>query len=179
MKIKTSRFGEIEIQESEIINFAEGILGFEEEKKFSIIDPDNQTLILWLQSLTTPEICFPILEPSLFITEYNRTLVPSDLASIKLENNNEALFYNILTIPSDIQFISANLKAPIVINPKLNCGKQIVLQDNKLDVKHPMYKELKKAITMVRLNDANESTEQIKTMRTNDIVRKINPSASL
>ena len=50
MKITTTRFGELEVDKKDIIEFTEGLLGFENLKKFFIVDPGDQTLILWLQS---------------------------------------------------------------------------------------------------------------------------------
>ena len=39
MKIKTRDFGEIEIDESTIINVPEGIIGFESVKRYTLIYP--------------------------------------------------------------------------------------------------------------------------------------------
>lgn len=153
MIVATSRFGKIEINENEIINFKEGILGFEKENKFCIIDPNDQTLIIWLQSVSTPELAFPIIEPQIFKADYQAQLLPADLISVQLESQSKAYVYNILTIPGDISEMSANLKAPIVINSEKNVAKQVVLQNNKLEVKFPMYKELKAAIINFKKSD--------------------------
>ena len=56
MKIDTTRFGELEVENSDIISFKEGLLGFENLKKFFVVDPGDQTLILWLQSTEQPNI---------------------------------------------------------------------------------------------------------------------------
>ncbi len=151
--VSTSRFGKIEINDNDIINFNDGILGFENENKFCIVDPNDQTLIIWLQSITTPELAFPMIEPQIFKADYQANLLPADLSSVQLETQTQAYIYNILTIPADISEMSANLKAPIVINSQNNLGKQIVLQDNKLEVKFSMYKELKTAILNFKQSD--------------------------
>ncbi len=158
MQISTSRFGLIEINETDIIKFNDGILGFENEDKFCIVDPNDQTLIVWLQSVKTPELAFPMIEPQIFKADYQANLLPADLASVQLENQAQAYTYNILTIPADISEMSANLKAPIVVNPNTSLGKQIVLQDNKLEVKFPMYKELKAAILSFKQSDDSVRT---------------------
>ena len=54
--------------------------------------------------------------------------------------------------------MSANLKAPVVINSAKKVGKQIVLQDSKLSVKHEMYKELKTYIVNFSSDDAKRSS---------------------
>jgi len=154
------RFGNIEISENEIINFNEGLLGFEDELEFCLVDPNDSTLILWLQSTKTPSICFPIIEPN-FFTENSEFKIPlSDLATLEIEDTNKLVF-NILTIPAAATEISANLKAPIVINNTTRSAKQIVLQDNKLSVNENIYEGLKKSISSFKLNKDNSYSSQI------------------
>ena len=71
MKISTSRFGELDVSNKEIISFKEGLLGFEHLKKFFIVDPGDQTLILWLQSSEDGNVAFPIIEPKIFLPNYD------------------------------------------------------------------------------------------------------------
>ncbi|MCB9094864.1 MAG: flagellar assembly protein FliW [Halobacteriovoraceae bacterium] len=157
MKIETQRFGTQEVNESEIISFPEGILGFEGENQFIVIDPSDSTLILWLQSIKSPEIAFPIIEPQLLDPASQVQLLPADLKSLSLESSTGATTYNILTIPADIKYISANLKAPVVINSKLKIGRQIVLQDSKLEVRAEIYNQLKTAIASAKSAASNDS----------------------
>ena len=118
-------------------------LGFENLTQFFIVDPGDDTLIMWLQSLEDGSIAFPIIEPQVFQEGYDLELLPSELRSLEMENIEDAKVYSILTIPKDVTQISANLKAPIVINGAKNIARQIVLQNNKLSVRHGMYRELK------------------------------------
>ncbi|MDH4467738.1 MAG: flagellar assembly protein FliW [Bacteriovoracaceae bacterium] len=160
MKVLTTRFGELSVNKEDVIRFKEGILGFEEHKNFFIVDPNDNTLILWLQSTDTPNIAFPMIEPQIFKSDYFPVLMPSDMSSIDLEETSDARVYSILTIPADYTQMSANLKAPIVVNVKKNIGKQIVLQDNRMLVKHEMYKELKLAISSHATSDDRRRTMQ-------------------
>ena len=158
MKVNTTRFGELEVKNEDIINFSEGLLGFENLTKFFVVDPGDSTLILWLQSTEDSSIAFPIIEPKIFKPDYVAKLLPADMSSVDLENISNAKIYSILTIPSDITTMSANLKAPVVINNQKNIAKQIVLQDNKLSVKYEMYKELKMYIVSYASNDNTRTT---------------------
>ena len=158
MKINTTRFGELQVNNEDIINFSEGVLGFENLSKFFVVDPGDSTLILWLQSIEDSSIAFPIIEPKIFKPEYVAKLLPADMNNVKLENASDAKIYSILTIPSDITTMSANLKAPIVINNEKKIARQIVLQDNKLSVKYEMYKELKSYIVSFSSNDSTRTT---------------------
>lgn len=157
MKVKTTRFGELEVDKKDIITFKEGLLGFENQTKFFIVDPGDQTLILWLQSVDDEKTAFPILEPKIFNPDFQVNLLPAELASLELENLSNSSIYTILTIPRDVTEMSANLKAPIVINNQNKLARQIVLQDSKLDVRAKMYRELKSYISNFASDDSTRT----------------------
>ena len=157
MKIKTTRFGELEVDKKDVIEFTEGLLGFENQKKFFIVDPGDQTLILWLQSTDDAGTAFPIIEPKIFQPSYMVKLLPVELNSLSLENLQNASVYTVLTIPQNVTEMSANLKAPIIINNKTKMARQIVLQDSKLEVRFKMYMDLKKYIVNYSTNASDDS----------------------
>jgi len=158
VKVKTTRFGELEVNPNDIVTFSEGLLGFENLKKYFVVDPGDSTLILWLQSTEDEKVAFPIIEPKIFKPDYIAKLLPADLNGLELESLQSAKLYSILTIPANVTEMSANLKAPVVINSAKKVGKQIVLQDSKLSVKHEMYKELKVYIVNFTSDDARRTT---------------------
>jgi flagellar assembly factor FliW len=161
VKITTTRFGELEVKRGDIIHFKEGLLGFENLKKFFIVDPGDQTLILWFQSIDDENTAFPIIEPSIFHPNYSAKLLPPELSSLELENLSDASVYTILTIPQKVTEMSANLKAPIIINNKNKLARQIVLQDSKLEVRYEMYAELKRSIVNFDSDDSKRTTAKI------------------
>jgi flagellar assembly factor FliW len=158
VKIKTTRFGELEVNPNDIVTFAEGLLGFENLKKYFVVDPGDSTLILWLQSTEDEKVAFPIIEPKIFKPDYIAKLLPADLNGLELDSLQNAKLYSILTIPANVTEMSANLKAPVVINSNKKVAKQIVLQDSKLSVKHEMYKQLKMFIVNFSSDDARRTS---------------------
>lgn len=144
MKVNTSRFGVVDMAEADIVEFADGLLGFENLKKFFIVDPADETLILWLQSAEAADVAFPILEPKLFKADYKVRLSANELRSLRIDagHKKDILVYCILTIPAEVSAMTSNLKAPIVINAASRMARQVVLQENEYSVKFPMYKEL-------------------------------------
>jgi flagellar assembly factor FliW len=157
VNIKTTRFGQLEVNPNDIITFSEGLLGFENLKKYFVVDPGDSTLILWLQSTEDEKVAFPIIEPKIFKPDYIAKLLPADLNGLELETLQTAKLYSILTIPANVTEMSANLKAPVVVNSARKVGKQIVLQDSKLSVKHEMYRELKTYIVSFSSDDARRT----------------------
>jgi flagellar assembly factor FliW len=144
MKVNTSRFGIVDVSDTDIVEFTDGVLGFESLKKFFIVDPADDTLILWLQSADSDEVAFPILEPKLFKADYKVRLSANELRTLNIASaaGKDTLVYCILTIPEDVTTMTANLKAPVVINTTSQLARQVVLQENEYSVKFSMYREL-------------------------------------
>jgi len=141
--VKTGRFGQLTVGDDEIIHIPNGLLGFPELTKFCLVDPGDETFILWLQSIDNSEIAFPLLEPKIFKPDYTTKLSAAELRELKLEQVNHTSVFTILTIPEDVTQMSANLKAPLVINLKQQIARQVVLQENDYSIKHPIFKELR------------------------------------
>lgn len=156
MKVKTVRFGELEVSQEEKITFPEGILGFPELTQYCLVDPGDDTLILWLQSLQNPQIAFPVLEPKIFKNDYIVKLSAQELKQLALANINQSIVFTILTIPKDVTQMTANLKAPIVVNLREQIGRQVVLQENEYTLKHLMFKELKSQLTTIEASKAQQ-----------------------
>jgi flagellar assembly factor FliW len=148
--VQTGRFGQIEVSTDEIISVPSGILGFPDDHNFCLVDPGDETLILWLQSLSNPRLAFPVLEPRIFKSNYVVRLSAAELRELRLSSIQDASVFTILTIPSALPEMTANLKAPLVINIKEKIGKQVVLQENDQPIKHPMFKELRAQILSYR-----------------------------
>ena len=164
MKAKTERFSELDVDKQDIIHFKVGLFGeqFENLRKFFIVDPGDRTFILWLQSFENSKVAFPILEPRIFCPNYVVKLLPFELESLELQSVSEASIYTILTIPrDDVTKMSANLKAPIVINGKTCQGKQVVLQDGQLASNFPMYKEFKTYVSNHASDDMREEPVKV------------------
>lgn len=150
MIIETGRFGQITVGDGEIIRIPHGVLGFPELTKYCLVDPGDDTLILWLQSLDNPQVAFPLLEPKIFRPDYAARLSAAELRELQLENINQSAVFSILTIPEDVMQMTANLKAPLVINLKEQLAKQVVLQENEYSIKHLMFKELRAHLVTIQ-----------------------------
>ncbi len=142
MKIQTSRFGCIEIGQKDVVAFPEGILGFNHLRQFVILDDPSDEIFVWLQSCEQPEVAFPVLEPSFFSQGYTVSLAKRDRESLNLDEGSSPHILTVVTIPEDPSQMTANLKAPVVINVNKKLGRQCVLQDNKLAIREPIFAQL-------------------------------------
>ncbi len=154
MVVQTGRFGQIEVTTDEIIYIPSGILGFPEDHDFCLVDSADDTLILWLQSLKSPHLAFPILEPKIFKPDYVVRLSAAELRELRLQSIKDASVFTLLSFPQELTEMTANLKAPLVINTKQKVAKQVVLQENDQPIKHPMFKELRAHLLSLRANVA-------------------------
>lgn len=142
MKLNTRHFGEIEINEDNIINFEEGVLGFESVKEFVIIDnPDAENPFKWLQSVDEPSLAFVIINPFLFINNYEFDIPNKVTKELELDNHEDVIVYSIAVVTEDIKNMTLNLKAPIIINAKNNRSRQIILQKDEYPLKYKIFQK--------------------------------------
>ena len=145
MKIETRLFGNIEIDVNKIINFSDGIIGFEDLKQFMIMhDAESEkSKILWLQSLDDGNIALPVIDPLMIKSDYNPVVEDELFKNIGELVDGEIFVLTTLTVPADITKITTNLKAPIVINPVTLKGCQIIVDNDDYVVRYPIYDILK------------------------------------
>ena len=146
MIITTSRFGQVELKQEDVLTFAEGLLGFADLRKFVLLDDPNDEIFAWLQSCEAPQIAFPVLKPELFAATYKNNLTKSDLEALKMTAQDKASYFSIVTIPDDPTLMTANLKAPIVVNIAARTARQCVLQDNNLAIREPIFAKLQQRV---------------------------------
>ncbi|MBX2988566.1 MAG: flagellar assembly protein FliW [Bdellovibrionaceae bacterium] len=146
MIIETSRFGRVSLNAEDLLTFPEGLLGFADLRSFVLLDDPSDEIFAWLQSCESPAIAFPVLEPELFNENYRLNLTKSDLEALRLASMKEARAFSIITVPEDPTLMTANLKAPIVINVKEKTARQCVLQDNNLAIREPIFSKLQQRV---------------------------------
>jgi flagellar assembly factor FliW len=144
--IQTSRFGLIAITPADVITFPEGLLGFNELRQFVLLDDPTDEIFAWLQSCEESGIAFPVLEPELFTTSFEVSLTKHDLDLLKSPDQKGLRYFSIITIPQDPTQMTANLKAPIVVNVSQRNARQCVLQDNSLAIREPIFTRLQQRL---------------------------------
>lgn len=140
MKYSSSRFGVLEIDEGRVLTFPSGVLGFPESRRYVMLDHDTEAPFKWLQSLDEPALAFVIMDPDLFAGEEYRVDVTEDaLAEIQGKSGEAFSIAVILTIPSDDPGrVTANLRGPLLMNPRTRLCKQLVLSDD-YPTRHPLF----------------------------------------
>jgi flagellar assembly factor FliW len=135
MRIETKFQDEIEVQDSEILSFEQGIPGFEDEKQFVLL-PIEDTVLSLLQSVRTNELAFIMTDPFLFFKDYDFELSVADLERLEIKQESDVCVQVILTVADPYEKSTANLQAPVIMNTKNKKCKQIVLSDGRYRTKH-------------------------------------------
>ena len=130
VNLSTNNFGNLSIEKENIITFEQGLLGFEELKQFAIIDVEECLPFEWLVSVEDPIVAFPILNPTLFFSDYKPSLSKDDLVSLNIKKEKDVEMFCIVTLDKKPENVTLNLKGPILINMKNKIGKQVVLAED-------------------------------------------------
>lgn len=165
MRVSTTRFGQIEVREQDIFEFKEGLLGFGQLRKFIILDDPHDEIFAWLQSCENPDVAFPLLEPEIFSAGFDFGISKSDIESLSLTGLPDGKIFCIITIPKDPTQMTANMKAPILLNLKAQLGRQCVLQDNSLAIREPIFSRLQQRVVHNPKASFKPSPEAVKAVR--------------
>ncbi len=129
MKIHTSRFGTIEVSEEEFIYMKGAILGFERLTRFVLLVRDDRNPLWWLQAVDDPAVAFIVVNPRLIKRDYDPPVYESDLEFLDIRDRDDIALLAIVTIRSNPFRVTANLRAPLLINAANRMGNQIVLEE--------------------------------------------------
>jgi len=136
MRIETSRFGTIEVDETRLIHFPKGILGFPKQNRYALIQTGHQSSFYWLQAVDRPELAFVVCDPRLFVPDYRVPIKADEMDQLGLEDPSDAQVFAIVNKVDDL--LTANLQGPLVIHYGTRVAKQLVLSDGRYTTRHPL-----------------------------------------
>lgn len=139
MLINTMRFGEIEIDDEQIITFPGGLPGFPEQKKFVPVEYRKNSPLFFLQAIELSELAFIIGDPFKIVGNYVVDIPKEDLEALEINTPEEASVYVILTLRQGGKVITANLVAPLIINTQKKVGRQSILFNSPYNSRYPLY----------------------------------------
>ena len=146
MKINTRIFGEVDIADEKIVEFPKGIIGFPDLTHFTLIYDEDKGVnagIRWLQSIEEPTFAMPVMDPLFVKKDYNPVVEDAIFDSIGGIEEDNVLVLVTVTVPKEIEKMTANLKGPIVINAVTRKAIQVIVEGDENEVKFPVYEILK------------------------------------
>lgn len=136
MRLETSRFGEIDVDEGAILTFTQPIIGFQEFRRFLLMEADSANGVSWLQSVDVGDLAFILMDPRQVVPDYEVKLSKHELTELAVSGVDELQIYTLVVVPQDRSKVRTNLKAPILINSKLRLGKQTILDKSEYPVQY-------------------------------------------
>ncbi len=134
MLIETSRFGPLEVDESRIITFKEGLLGFPNHHRFALIQASPDPVFFWMQSVDDPHLAFVVCDPRTFVEDYQVPVRKDDVQGLGLQDLSDS---QVLVIVNKVNGdLTANLLGPVVVGAHSLCAKQLVLSDKRYSTRH-------------------------------------------
>jgi len=136
MLIHTTRFGQIEVDETRIITFEKGLLGFPDYQRFALIETGEDSYFWWLQCVDTPDLAFVVTDPSLFVSSYKVPIKREQMQDLELEDIQHAQVFVIVNKRDNL--LTGNLQGPLVVNCQNRRGEQMVLSDRRFTTRVPL-----------------------------------------
>lgn len=136
MLIESEQLGTVDVDESKVLSFPEGLLGFPDVTRFALVDAGDDGTYFWLQALDDPQLAFLAAVPWAFFPDYEPELTESDQATLSLGDAHDAIVLCLLTIRDEA--VTANLLGPLVVNAVTRQGRQIVLGDSDYPTRAPL-----------------------------------------
>lgn len=129
MLINTQYFGDLSIQENQLITFEDGLPGFEDQKKFVLLnnyDTEEPVPFMWLQSTADPNLALVVAIPFFLKTGYEVTLTEEVVQKLAIQDPSDVAVYSVVRIKDNMENMTYNLASPIVINGRTRKGMQFV-----------------------------------------------------
>ena len=134
MNVHTTRFGTVDLDEKRIITFPAGLLGFSSYKTFALLQPDDDGVFFWLQSLDSPELAFVVTDPTLWANDYEASIRREQMEELGLAKLDQAQVFVIVNKYG--QSLTANMQGPLVINLTNHKAMQLVLAEKRWTTRH-------------------------------------------
>ena len=135
LRIQSKAHGSCDIDDKQLIRFANGLFGFEKHIEFALLDA-TQHPFYWLQSLRDVDISFLLINPYLFRSDYVLEVPDSDIEEIGSPDPDDILVFAIVTVPEDVREMTANLQGPLIINRRDGLGRQSIHLNSTWKTRH-------------------------------------------
>ncbi|MFW6335533.1 MAG: flagellar assembly protein FliW [Phycisphaeraceae bacterium] len=136
MQIDTTRFGPQEVDETRIITFPKGILGFASFQRYVLMEAGEESYFWWLQSVDAPDLAFVVTDPSLFVPTYKVPLRADQMAELGMGSIDDAQVFVIVNKRE--QLLTGNLQGPLVVHVRDRIAEQLVLSDRRFTTRVPL-----------------------------------------
>ncbi|MBR0204871.1 MAG: flagellar assembly protein FliW [Synergistaceae bacterium] len=141
MIIKTARFGEVSYNEEDVLFFPRGIPAFESNHKWILAGSDDSA-IKWLQNIEDGDLALPVTSPDAVRPDYNARIPEDELKLVGSVNPADLALLIVVSIPRSAPWnMTANLRAPILVNLKTRKAVQVIALNEEYPIRHIIFPE--------------------------------------
>ena len=121
------------------IIFEKCIPGFDGYTKYKLSDIEEYTPFKLIESEDNNELSIVVISPFEVMNNYEIKLSDSVIKRLDINSSEDVMLLSTVTLNSDTSKITTNLRAPFVINIKNGLSEQIIIENEKYKIKHPIY----------------------------------------
>ena len=123
----------------QVLTLCEPLPGFPGQRDFALVPGDSAGLLFWLQSVAPDGPRFLAVPAGSFFPDYAPALPRAACAELGLDDPADGEVYCLVTVlDGDVTAATANLRAPLVVNPATSRARQIVLTDGAHPIRRPL-----------------------------------------
>ena len=123
----------------QVLELAEPLPGFPGHREYVLVPADAGGALFWLQSVAPDGPRFLAVSAASFFPDYTPVLPDAACDELEVADAAEAGLYCLVTVPDgDVGAATANLRAPLVVNPSSHRARQVVLTDGVHPIRQPM-----------------------------------------
>lgn len=128
----------VEELEASAIHFRDGIPGFPEATRFTLVSEVEDAAFQLLQSLDDPDVALIVTVPWLFFSDYEPEISQLEVDLLELTGPEDAVVFCPVTLSAEEDLIYVNLLGPFVVNVNQRIGRQLVLVDSDYPTRAPI-----------------------------------------
>lgn len=128
VKIDTTRFGDLAIQDEHLLSFPAGLLGLEECRQWVLLADTSNDAMGWLQSADRAEIAMAVVSPRRFVPDYQVRVARREIEAIDADDPTQSQV--LVIVGKNDRSVTLNLKAPLLLNMERQVGRQVIVTND-------------------------------------------------
>lgn len=128
----------VETEDIPVLTMVGPMLGFPDHLRFGLARLDDEGSVCDLRSLDDPELRFVVVPPHLFFPDYAPEITEATAEQLGAESAEDLVALVVVTLGSGLHEATANLLAPVLLNPERRLAAQVVLEDPELSLHAPL-----------------------------------------
>ncbi|GCD09027.1 flagellar assembly protein FliW [Clostridium tagluense] len=140
MELVTRYHGVQQYSDEDVIVFKKGLPGFKELRDFIMFPLESNETFSMLHSIEDIEVGLVLVSPFTIAVDYEFKIPDTYIKELQISGPDEVLVLTTVNLNSNIEDMTTNLKAPIIINIKQRLGEQLILDNDKYKIKQPLFR---------------------------------------